>query len=306
MRSYGGSLTNIFSMLWMRSSGREGKLVSMPTTYCSYTFMPAAAWSSADATAPPPPAVESSAAAAPNADAASASAPVVSRYPCPLCGSPSPSPPASSTSTPALIHTTARRRSVCLETPRTFDSSDEDHRASSRNAWMSAASIGPTDTETSTSRHMMSICTVPSVGRHFILRGAFRWWYRSPYVSSSAFMDSGNEKSGASSANGGQNSALTTVASSGDARNASVCARAVASVAAGVPGAGGALMLPFRRLESRMSFSITSHLCNDVSPNRSFRSSSACVSRSTSWPTLVSKRSASMFRYSAMNSSLLP
>ena len=144
------------------------------------------------------------------------------------------------------------------------------------------------------------------VGRHFIFRGAFRWWYRSPYVSSKSFMASGSLKSGASSANGGQNSALTTVASRGDDRNVSVCVRALSSFAAGVPTAGGALMLPFRRFESRMSFSITSHLCNEASPNRSLSSSNACVSRSTSCPTLLSRRSASMFRYSAMNSSLLP
>ena len=55
-------MTNIFNMLCMRSSGRLGKLVSIPTTYCSYTFIPAAACSSALATAPPAPALSSVAA----------------------------------------------------------------------------------------------------------------------------------------------------------------------------------------------------------------------------------------------------
>ena len=32
--SYGGSLTNIFSMLCIRSNGNEGKFVNIPTTYC--------------------------------------------------------------------------------------------------------------------------------------------------------------------------------------------------------------------------------------------------------------------------------
>ena len=71
------------------------------------------------------------------------------------------------------------------------------------------------------------------------------------------FISAGSLKSGASLAKGGQNNALTMVASSGEFWRIFVDA---VSRAAGVPGAGGALTLPLIRLESSTSLSMTSHL----------------------------------------------
>jgi hypothetical protein len=78
-------------------------------------------------------------------------------------------------------------------------------------------------------------------------------------------------------------------------RNVSVVSCASSTAAPGVPGARGAFMFVFSRLLSRMSFNMTSHLCRLCSPNLSFKSSKACVSRSTSYPTFDKRRSANMF-----------
>mmetsp|Transcript_30130 Transcript_30130/g.75499 ORF Transcript_30130/g.75499 Transcript_30130/m.75499 type:complete len:217 (-) Transcript_30130:91-741(-) len=208
--------------------------------------------------------------------------------------------PFSSANTPWLIHTSTFRRNTVLEIPISWASSSNPQRVFVWKCISTVASIGLTLSSSVSSPWTTSTRTVPSVGFQFICRGALRWWYRRPYASIMPCIAGGKTKSGASLDMGGQNSALTMVASSGDSPSA------VADCVPGTSGLGAALTLPLMRLLSLTSLSITSHLCRLDSPKRSLSSSSVCVSRSTSYPTLVSRRSASMFRYSLMSSSLLP